>query len=83
MVDAETDSPELKKALLAGEQAGRRVELAKKERWPDVTVVAGIMPRWGNYATMWQAGVALNLPVWTAQKQSRSIAENQARGIAL
>ncbi len=82
MVDAETDSPELKKALLAGEQAGRRVELAKKERWPDVTVVAGIMPRWGNYATMWQAGVALNLPVWTAQKQSRSIAENQARGIA-
>jgi len=35
------ESPELKKALLAGEQAGRRVELANNERWPDVTVSAG------------------------------------------
>ncbi len=79
---AEQDSPELKKALLAGEQAGRRVELAGKERWPDVTVSAGIMPRGGNYETMWQAGVALNLPLWGAQKQWRAMAENRARGEA-
>lgn len=79
VTEAEAESPELKKALLAGGQAGRQVELAKKERWPDVTVIAGIMPRWGNFETMWQAGVALNLPVWTAQKQSHAIAENQAR----
>ena len=79
---AESESPELKKALLAGEQAGRRVELASKERWPDVTVSAGIMPRGGNFETMWQAGVALNLPIWGAQKQSRAIAENRARGEA-
>jgi hypothetical protein len=29
---------------------------------------------------MWQAGVALNLPIWSAQKQSRVMAENRARG---
>ena len=79
---AEAESPELKKALLAGEQAGRRVDLANKERWPDVTVSAGVMPRWGGFETMWLAGVAFNLPIWGAQKQSRAVAENRARGEA-
>jgi outer membrane protein, heavy metal efflux system len=79
---AEAESPELKKALLAEEQAGRRVDLANKERWPDVTVSAGVMPRWGGFKTMWLAGVAFNLPIWGAQKQSRAVAENQARGEA-
>ena len=77
---AESASPELKKAMLAGEQADRRVALASRERWPDVTVNAGIMPRGGSFPTMWQAGVAINLPVWSAQKQSRVMAENRARG---
>jgi outer membrane protein, heavy metal efflux system len=73
-------SPEVQKAMLAGEQADRRVALASRERWPDVTVNAGIMPRGGGFPVMWQAGVALNLPIWSAQKQSRVMAENRARG---
>jgi outer membrane protein TolC len=73
-------SPELKKAMLVGEQADRRVALASRERWPDVTVNAGIMPRGGSFPMMWQAGVALNLPIWSVQKQSRVMAENRARG---
>lgn len=77
---AESASPELKKAMLVGEQADRRVALASRERWPDVTVNAGIMPRGGSFPTMWQAGVAINLPIWSAQKQSRVMAENRARG---
>jgi outer membrane protein, heavy metal efflux system len=79
---AEAESPELKKALLVGEQADRRVDLASKERWPDLTVNAGIMPRGGNFPTMWQAGIAVNLPIWSAQKQARAMAENRARGEA-
>jgi outer membrane protein, heavy metal efflux system len=79
---SEAASPELKKAFLSGAEAERRVELAKRERLPDVTVSAGLMPRWGNFDTMWQAGVSLNLPVWSAHKQARVIAENQARGQA-
>jgi outer membrane protein TolC len=80
--NAEAESPEVKRALLAEEQAGRRVDLAKKERWPDLTVSAGVMPRGGDFVTMWQAGIAVNLPIWSAQKQSRAIAENRARGQA-
>jgi outer membrane protein TolC len=79
MASAEAESPELKRALLAGEQAGRNIDLAQRERWPDVTLTAGLMPRWGNFETMWQAAVGVNLPVWTARKQGRAIAENQAR----
>jgi outer membrane protein, heavy metal efflux system len=79
---SEGASPELTKAYLAGTEADRRVDLAKKERLPDVTVSAGLMPRWGNFETMWQAGVSLNLPVWSVRKQARVIAENQARGQA-
>jgi outer membrane protein TolC len=77
---AESASPEVKKAMLAGEQADRRVALASRERWPDVTINAGLMPRGGNFPMMWQAGVAINLPIWSAQKQSRVMAENRARG---
>jgi outer membrane protein, heavy metal efflux system len=79
---AEAASPELQKALLFGAQADRRVDLAKRDRWPDVTVSAALMPRGGNFETMWQAGVAINVPVWSLQKQARVIAENQARGQA-
>lgn len=79
---AESESPELKKAELGGRQADRRVDLARKERWPDVTVSAGVMPRWGGFDTMWQAGVAFSVPVWSLHKQSMVIAENQARGRA-
>jgi outer membrane protein, heavy metal efflux system len=82
IADSLAQSPELKRARLAGEQADRRVDLAHKERWPDVTVSAGVMPRWGNFDTMWQAGVAFNIPVWSVRKQARVIAENQARGQA-
>jgi outer membrane protein, heavy metal efflux system len=78
--DALLGSPEVKKAMLAGELADRRVALASRERWPDVTVNAGIMPRGSNFPLMWQAGVAINLPVWSARKQSRVMAENRARG---
>jgi cobalt-zinc-cadmium efflux system outer membrane protein len=79
---AEARSPELRKALLLGQQADRRVDLARKELWPDITVSAGVMPRGGDFSTMWQAGVAFNVPVWSVQKQSHAVIENQARGRA-
>ena len=82
IANAEAESPELKQALLAGQQSSRGVALAKRERWPDVTVSAGLMPRWGSFETMWQASVGVNLPVWSARKQTRAVAENQARAEA-
>jgi outer membrane protein, heavy metal efflux system len=76
------ESPELERARLAEAQADRRVELARRERWPDVTVSAGVMPRGGQFETMWQAGLALNLPVWSLARQAKVVEENQARGQA-
>jgi outer membrane protein TolC len=78
----ERESPELQKALLVEEQADRAVALANKDRFPDVTVSAGVMPRGGNFETMWVAGVGMNLPIWGSQKQHRAIAEFRARGEA-
>jgi cobalt-zinc-cadmium efflux system outer membrane protein len=78
-VQAEADSPELKKAMLSDQQAHQRVDLAKRERWPDLTLMAGLMPRWGNFPMMWQAAVSFNVPIWSAQKQGRAVAESQAR----
>ncbi|MGA7743336.1 MAG: TolC family protein [Polyangia bacterium] len=78
--DAEADSPELKQAQLAAVWAERNVELARKERWPDITVNAAVMPRWGQFDSMWQAGVSFGIPLWSGRKQTRGIAESEARG---
>ena len=76
--ESETRSPELQKARLAFEQAGKRVDLAGKDFVPDPSFSAGVMPR-GKLEPMWQVGVSFAIPVWAAFKQSRAVAENELR----
>ncbi|HET9751474.1 MAG TPA: TolC family protein, partial [Myxococcales bacterium] len=78
--DAETRSPEVQAAVLGIEQAGRRVELARKERLPDFAVTAAIMPR-GSLDPMWQLGVSVGLPIFAGRKQNRAVDEAGQRGI--
>jgi len=80
--DAEARSPELQKSGLAVEASDRLVDLAKKDYFPDLTVSAGIMPRWGSFETMWQAGLSFPLPVWAASRQARAVEENRLRTTA-
>lgn len=80
--EAETQSPELAKARLSIEETGALVDLAKKDYFPDLTVSAGLMPRWGQFEWMWQAGLSFSLPVWAGSKQSRAVAEGELRGTA-
>lgn len=80
--DAESRSPELELARLGVARAGRLVALARRERFPDFTLSAGIMPRGGEFDPMWQAGLAFNLPVFLGRKQNRAISENEARAEA-
>ncbi|MDD5306817.1 MAG: TolC family protein [Deltaproteobacteria bacterium] len=80
--DAEARSPELKRSQLAVEQSGRLVDLAKKDYFPDLTVSAGVMPRWGKFDPMWQAGLSFSIPIWSGDKQSREVEENRMRGTA-
>jgi outer membrane protein TolC len=77
--DAEAHSPELKKAQLGAMSAERNVQLARKESWPDFTVNAAVMPRWGQFGSVWQAGVSFGIPLWSNRKQARGVAESEAR----
>jgi outer membrane protein TolC len=80
--DALERSPELaeRRALVA--QAEQQVVLARRERLPDFTVSAGVMPRGGNLPPMWQANVGVNLPVFSGSKQNRVVAESSAQAEA-
>lgn len=78
LADALARSPELAQARLGSERATKSVSLARRERFPDLNVNAGLMPR-GQLDPMWQAGISVSLPVWSYRKQSRAVAESRAR----
>ena len=79
---AEAGSPELQRARLAAAQSGTLVSLARKDYFPDLTVVGGVMPRGGAFEPMWQAGVSVPIPLWAASKQSQAVSEYRLRGQA-
>ncbi len=78
----EAQSPELRKARLAADLSGALVSLAKKDYFPDLTVIGGVMPRGGAFEPMWQAGVSVPIPLWAASKQSQAVTEYRLRGQA-
>ena len=78
--DAEGRSPEILLSVLGVEQAGRRLELARKEKLPDFAVTAAIMPR-GGLEPMWQVGFSIGLPIFAGSKQNRAVDESAQRQI--
>ncbi|MBI5068090.1 MAG: TolC family protein [Deltaproteobacteria bacterium] len=78
LADAEVRSPELRQARLSVQQAQKRVELAGRERYPDLAVGAGVMYR-GALDPMWTLSVSVGLPLWSGRKQGRAVAEGEAR----
>jgi outer membrane protein TolC len=81
IADALARSPELAQARLGTARAERSVALARRERYPDLSVALGVMPR-GDLDPMWLAGISIGLPVWSSRKQSRAVAESRARADA-
>jgi cobalt-zinc-cadmium efflux system outer membrane protein len=75
---AEKESPELQAARIGIRQAERSLDLAKRDRYPDFAVSAGLMPR-GSLDPMWQVGVSISLPIWSRQKQQRAVSEQEIR----
>jgi outer membrane protein TolC len=57
--------------------AEARVKSAYRERWPDLSVTAAIMPR-GRIEPMWAASVGLTLPIYWWDKGSRAVDEAEA-----
>ena len=78
LADAELRSPDLIEARLIAQAAQDRVAVARRDRFPDFTVSAGVMPR-GGLDPMWQASVGISLPIFSASKQSRAVAESTYR----
>ncbi len=81
LADAEERSPELALARAASSRAGKRLDLARRERYPDFAVNAGVMPR-GSLEPMWLLGLSVNVPLWSASKQGPAVAESEARSSA-
>ncbi len=78
VADALERSPELAAARLGAERAERAGALARRDRFPDLSVSAGVMPR-GSLDPMWNASVGVTLPIWAGRKQNRAVAESAAR----
>jgi outer membrane protein TolC len=78
LADGEARSPELAGARLSEDQAKAQVRLSQRERYPDLAVQAGVMPR-GGLEPMWTVSVSVGLPIWSSRKQSRAVAESEAR----
>lgn len=81
VADAEARSPELAQARSAAERSDRESALARRERFPDITLSAGYMAR-GRLDPMWAAGVSVPIPIFSGRKQSRAVAEGAARAEA-
>jgi outer membrane protein TolC len=79
--DALARSPELAQARLGAARGERSAALARRERFPDLSIDLGIMPR-GELDPMWLAAVSIGLPVWSHRKQNRAVAESVARSEA-
>ena len=78
VADAEQRSPDLAAAHLAVVAAERRVDVARRDRYPDLSITAGVMPR-GSLDPMWLASVGITLPIFSGSKQSRAVAESSSR----
>ncbi len=75
---AEMDCCEILDARLLLKQGERSLDLARRDRYPDFAVSAGVMPR-GVLEPMWQANVSIALPIWSGRKQKRAVVEQEAR----
>jgi cobalt-zinc-cadmium efflux system outer membrane protein len=78
MADAERRSPDLAISARNVAAADRRVDSAKQDWFPDLSVSASVMPR-GQIEPMWALQLGVTLPVYGASKQSKAVSENVSR----
>lgn len=76
---ARSRSPELALARLRVTQSEKSTALARKSYYPDLTFSAGLMYRGTTMPPMWLFTVGAPIPIFSGSKQSRAVAENEAR----
>jgi outer membrane protein TolC len=76
IADAEERSPDLAGARLTEAAASRRVEVAERDRYPDLAVGAAVMFR-GSLDPMWAATISVGLPVFS--NRGAAVTESKER----
>jgi len=75
---AEEESPELALVRKVAERENLAIDLAKRDRSPDLVASAGYMNR-GSLPLMWTVGVGVSVPVFSSRKQEPRVREAEAR----
>jgi outer membrane protein TolC len=71
-------SPEIKARDKMIEAAGAKVQMARKEYFPDFTVNASYFSRTGEFKDMWSATTTINIPLYYKTKQEPAVLEAEA-----
>lgn len=71
-------SPEIKARNKMIEAADARVQMARKEYFPDFTVNASYFNRTGDFKDMWSATTTMNIPLYYKTKQEPAVLEAKA-----
>jgi len=71
-------APELRnrEKLIAAAEA--KVNVLKKEYYPDFSVTGGVAQRGGDFRNMWNLSTAINVPIYYKTKQEPAVREAQA-----
>ncbi len=75
---SEEGSFELKTKRQAQKVWESKIDLARREYYPDFTVSAGIFPRTGPFLDMWSLTVSMNIPLFYKSKQRQMVYEAEA-----
>lgn len=75
---ANNNSPEIKtkEKMIAGAEA--KVQMAKREYYPDFTINAGVSKRRGMFEDMWYLTNTVNIPLYFWKKQRQGVFEAEA-----
>ena len=75
---AKANSPEIRARRAMAEAAEARVEMAKKEYYPDPTLGVGYFPKTRGMLDMWNVTVTVNIPLYFKSKQEQGVLEAEA-----
>ncbi|MBF0329705.1 MAG: TolC family protein [Nitrospirae bacterium] len=75
---AYSNSPEIKSRESSISVSEKKVELAKKDFYPDFTLNAGYATRRGVFKDMWNLTTTINVPLYHEKKQKQAVNEAEA-----
>lgn len=75
---AKSNSPEINARQAMVEAADAKVQMAKKEYYPDPTLGVGYFPKTKGMLDMWNVTVTVNIPLYYQSKQREAVLEAEA-----